>query len=66
MSNLSGETVGEFDELFVGDNKYIHITNNNQLINGAGYVTSGGNTNVPTLTYLVKNVRNFIYKKWWI
>ena len=48
MSNLSGETVGEFDELFVGDNKYIHITNNNQLVNGAGYITSGGSTNVPT------------------
>ena len=48
MSNLSGEITGNFDELYVGDNKYIHITNNNQLVNGAGYITSGGSTNVPT------------------
>ena len=48
MSNLSGEVVVDCDELFVNGDKYIHITNNNQLINGAGYVTSSGGTNVPT------------------
>ena len=47
MSNLTGDDTGNFDELFVNGVKFVQITNNNQLINGAGYVTSSGTPNVP-------------------
>ena len=48
MSNLSGEIIGNFDELFVNGDKYIHITNNNQLVNGADYITSGDIPSAPS------------------
>ena len=42
MSNLTGEVTGNFDDLFVNGVKYVEIKNNNQLENGAGYITSAG------------------------
>ena len=47
MSNLTGEVTGNFDDLFVNGVKYVEITNNNQLENGAGYITSSGISNAP-------------------
>ena len=47
MSNLTGEVTGNFDDLFVNGVKYVEIKNNNQLENGAGYITSSGISNAP-------------------
>ena len=44
---LTGEDIGDFDELLVNGVKYVEITNNSQLENGAGYITNSGIPNAP-------------------
>ena len=59
MSNLSGEVVGDFDELFVNGDKYIHITNNNQLINGAGFITADSTTTFTNKSMTKNQITDF-------
>jgi len=46
QNNINGITLSSLG--FTGDTNANYITNNNQLINGAGYVTSSGNTIIGT------------------